>query len=125
MLPRDFYLFPEDLYRIGNTTESRLGHIRKMDINTTDVNGVVSVIANNKGVSVWDEANIRKGSLSGWAWKIPMNTELPPGLKLRNDSAGHYMICPVNQMPLDEYRGLLAKLAVRCQKAFQVAKREA
>jgi hypothetical protein len=125
MLGKDYYLFPEDLFRVGNSTEPRLTHIRAHEITTTTVNGILCVVANNKGVSVWDEANIRKGSVSGWAWIIPSTTELPPGLKLHNDTPGHYVICPVSQMTLDEYKGLLAKLAVRCQKSFQIAKRQA
>ena len=125
MLPRDLYLFPEDLFRIGNSSEPRLTHIRQHEITTTLVNDIIFILANNKGISVWDEAHVRQGSVSGWAWKITKSTVLPAGLKLHNDIPGHYVICPVNQIPLDEYKGLLAKLAVRCQKAFQVVKREA
>jgi hypothetical protein len=39
-----------------------------------------------------------------------------PGLKLVNDRPGHYSLCPERNMPLDEFKGLLAKLAMKCQR---------
>ncbi len=44
---------------------------------------------------------------------------MPVGLKLINDRPGHYAVCPISNMALDEFIGLLSKLALKCQKVFK------
>jgi hypothetical protein len=123
-LPQDFYIFPEDLFRAGNSTEPRLTHIRADDINLDDVNGVPTVRLNNKGVSVFSLSEIKSGSASGWAWKIKKGTQLPPSVKLHNDFPGHYMICPTKSMSLSQYKGILEEMALKAEKAFKVEKKK-
>lgn len=41
---------------------------------------------------------------------------MPGGLRLINDRPGHYALCPVQNMPMDEFKGLLSKLALRCER---------
>ena len=123
-LPQDFYIFPEDLFRAGNSTEPRLTHIREDDINLDDVNGIPTVRLNNKGVSIWSLADIKSGSASGWAWKIKKGTQLPQTVKLHNDRPGHYMICPTKAMSLFEYKAVLAEIALKAEKAFKVEKKK-
>lgn len=116
----DLFLAPEDLYRLGNATSPRLTHVRRpKDIDTIEVNGITVVVANGKGVSLATKDRIDKTPVSGWVWKISKGTQMPIGLKLINDRMGHYSICPQSNMPLDEFIGLLSKLAMRCQKVFK------
>ncbi|CAM4448980.1 hypothetical protein SHLI107390_18415 [Shewanella livingstonensis] len=44
---------------------------------------------------------------------------MPVGLTLINDRLGHYTVCPTSNMALDEFIGLLSKLALKCQKVFK------
>ena len=116
----DLYLAPEDLFRLGNATDPRLTHIRRpKDIDTVEINGLLVVIANGKGISLATEERISKSPVSGWVWKISKGTQMPQGLRLINDRPGHYSICPMSNMPLDEFKGLLSKLALKCQKVFK------
>ncbi|MEY4589371.1 MAG: hypothetical protein RL497_1447 [Pseudomonadota bacterium] len=115
----DLYLAPEDLFRLGNATDPRLTHIRRpKDIDTLELNGILVVVANGKGVSLFTKERLNSSPISGWVWKIPKNTFIPSGLKLINDRPGHYSICPNTNMPLDEFKGCLSKLAMKCQKVF-------
>jgi hypothetical protein len=116
----DLYLAPEDLFRLGNATDPRLTHIRRpKDIDTIEINGILIVVANGKGISLSTQERISKSPITGWVWKISKGTQIPLGLKLINDREGHYSICPLSNMPLDEFKGLLSKLALKCQKIFK------
>jgi hypothetical protein len=123
MLPRDLFPFPEDLYRVGNSGGPRMDHIRADEIDVVELNGVRFIQANNRGISVFTETGIRQGVVSGWAWKISKTAVLSPELKLHQDRPEHFMLCPIRQMPLDEYKGHIAKLVVHCERAFKVEKR--
>lgn len=114
------YITQEDLHRFGNATSSRLTRIRQGEVTTTEVNGIVTIIANNKGVSLFDEEGMRKGPLTGWVWEIKQNTTLPMGLKLvKKGSKGHYMLVPTRNMPFNQYVGLLEQVAIHCKKIFK------
>lgn len=116
----DLFMAPEDLYRLGNATDPRLTNIRRpKDVDTIEINGVLVVVANGKGISLSTKQRLDSTPMSGWVWKIPRHTVVPSGLRLINDRPGHYSICPVANMPLDEFKGLLAKLAMKCQKVFK------
>ncbi len=120
MKSEDLYFAPEDLFRLGNSSSPRLTNIRRpKDIDTIEVNGILIVISNGKGISLSTKDRIDKTIMSGWVWKIHRGVSVPAGLKLVNDRDGHYSICPVSNMPLDEYKGHLSKLALKCQKLFK------
>lgn len=111
---------PENLFRLGNATGPRLDNIRRpKDVDTTEINGILVVIANGKGISLSTKDRIESTPMSGWVWKIPKGTSVPVGLKLLNDRPGHYSIAPTSNIPLDEFKGLLSKLALKCQKVFK------
>lgn len=117
----EFYIIPEDVFRLGNVTSPRLSHVRPSDAQTTTVNGVTVVIADGRhGVSVFDRAAIARVALSGWVWRIAGRTPLPAGLKLVHlplpDTPGHYVIAPMQNMPLSKYRGLLEELALHATR---------
>jgi hypothetical protein len=42
------YFLPEDLYRIGNATSPLMTRIRAGEITLMDINGVATIVANNK-----------------------------------------------------------------------------
>ncbi len=120
MQVEDLFFAPEDLYRLGNSSGPRLTNIRRpKDIDTIEVNGITMVVANGKGISLSTKERLDKTQMSGWVWKIARGTQVPAGLRLLNDRPGHYSICPVINMPLDEFVGLLSKLALKCQKLFK------
>lgn len=116
----DFYIFPEDLYRVGNSGSPRIEHLREDEVDTYPVNGITILRANGKGVSLFDAKSLPTLTLSGWAWKIKKGTVLPIGLKLWSDEDGHALIAPVNDLPIDEFKGILAKFVVFCEKVVKL-----
>lgn len=116
----NLYFAPEDLFRLGNSSGPRLTNVRRpKDVDTTEINGICVVIANGKGISLSTKSRLDKTPMSGWVWKIGRGTQMPVGLKLINDRPGHYAVCPISNMALDEFIGLLSKLALKCQKVFK------
>ena len=116
----DLFLAPEDLFRFGNATSPRLTHIRRpRDVDTIEINGITVVVANGKGLSLATQDRLDKTPINGWVWKIAKGAHMPFGLKLVNDRPGHYSVCPQSNMPLDEFIGLLSKLAIKCQKVIK------
>ena len=115
------YLVPEDLYRLGNATSPLLTKIRPGEIDLIEVNGIKMIVANAKGVSLYNKTGLDMVPLKGWVWEISANTQLPFGLKLIKDDRpeGHYTLCPNRNMPVNEFVGLLESVVVYCQKVFK------
>ncbi len=40
MFPKDFYILPEELFRIGNKETPKLSHVRARDVDTMQLNGI-------------------------------------------------------------------------------------
>lgn len=115
----DFYIVPEDIYRLGNVGGPRLSDVRARDVDTMEINGITVVIANGKGISVFDIEGIKLSPMAGWVWKVSASTPMPQGLKLVQDKPHHYCIAPMSNMPVDKYKGLLEELALRATRVFQ------
>ena len=120
MLPKEFYVVPEDVFRLGNADSPRLDHIRGRDVDTTTIDDVLMVVANGKGISVFDREGIRLAPFTGWVWKVAATTTLPPGLKLVQDKAHHFCIAPVSNMPLARYKSLLEQLALSAHRVMKI-----
>ena len=118
MFPKSFYICPEDVFRLGNAGSPRLSNIRPRDVDLTKVNDIVVVIANNAGVSVFNEQGLAERDMSGWVWQFNAATPMPQGLKLVHDRPGHYSIAPTVNMPLDKYKGLLEELGMKAFRVF-------
>jgi hypothetical protein len=112
----ELFICPTDLYRLGNSQSPRLDNVRPQDVDTYDRNGITMIRANNKGISLrtWDD--LQRMRMAGWVWKLPKGITLPQGLNLFNDHGGHYMLIPLQDMPVDQFRGLLSQLALCCEK---------
>jgi hypothetical protein len=67
---KEFYLFPEDVYRMGNSGSHRMSVIRPDEVNIIQIKGVSVIVANNKGVSVWTKEGVIEKGLTGYAWLI-------------------------------------------------------
>jgi hypothetical protein len=119
MVPKEFFLVPEEVFRLGNADHPRLSHVRSRDVDTTQWNGITVVIANGKGISVFDRQGILESPMSGWVWRFAPNTTLPVGLKLVHDKPHHYCIAPAQNMPLDKFKGLLEELALKATRVFK------
>ena len=118
----EFLLFPEDVYRMGNSGSHKLTAVRSFEVNTTTINGVTIIIANGKGVSLYTIEKIIEKNLTGFAWRFNKGAQVIPGLKLVSDEPQHYMLAPISNMPVDKYKGLLEEMGIRCGKYFQVKK---
>ena len=122
MIPNEpLYLAPETLYRLGNATSPLLTRMRTSDIDIVEINGIKVVIANHKGVSLYNKQGLDLAPVTGWVWEISAHTSVPPGLNLTKDNnpMGHYTLSPVRNMPVHEFLGLLEKVAIHCRKVFK------
>lgn len=115
----EFYILPEELFRLGNSSDPKLTNVRARDVDVTTVNGIKVVIANGKGISVYDRAGIDQSPMTGWVWRFAPNTRVPVGLKLVNDKPHHFCIAPAQNMPVDKYKGLLEEMAMKANQIFK------
>ena len=115
------YLSPETLYRLGNGSSPLLTRVRPGEVDTIDVNGVTMIVANGKGISLYNKVGLDLATLSGWVWEIKPHTAMPLGLKLIKDDKpeGHYSLCPTRNMPASEFVSLLEKVVIHCKKSFK------
>lgn len=95
-MTHEFYLVPEEVFRLGSSSGARLSHVRSRDVDVTQINEIAVVVANGKGISVFDKEGIMRSPMSGWVWRFPSNTILPAGLKLVNQAAS-LLHCPLAQ----------------------------
>ncbi|MBL4607250.1 MAG: hypothetical protein JKY01_05405, partial [Pseudomonadales bacterium] len=113
------YIVPEELFRIGNSTTSRLSNVRPRDIDTIEINGIRVIVANGKGISVFDREGINEAPMTGWVWRFPPNTIPPIGLKMVQDKPHHFCISPTQNMPIDKFKGLLEEMALKAARVFK------
>ena len=120
---KDFYIFPEDIYRVGNASSHKLSALRVGEVDVSEVDGVMMVIANGKGVSGFTLRGLQEEGLTGYAWLFPQGTLVEPGLKLvDDDKPEHYVLAPVANMPLDKYKALLERMGAKCSKHLKIRK---
>tara|TARA_B110000211_G_scaffold224034_1_gene274670 strand:- start:1199 stop:1588 length:390 start_codon:yes stop_codon:yes gene_type:complete len=119
MYPKEFYILPEELFRLGNASSPRLSNVRARDVDVTTVNGIKVIIANGKGISVFDIEGINNAPMTGWVWRFPPNTQPPHGLKMVQDKPHHYCISPTRNMPVDKFKGLLEEMALKASRVFK------
>jgi len=115
------YLSPETLYRIGNGSSPLLTKVRPDEVDIMEVNGIKQIVANGKGISLYNEEGLNLAPLTGWVWEISPNTQMPTGLKLIKDQRpeGHYSLCPSRNMSVHEFISLLEKVVIHCRKVFK------
>lgn len=116
---KEFYLVPEELFRLGNSNSPKLSNVRARDIDTIQLNGITVILANGKGISIFDREGINESPMNGWVWRFPPNTRPPVELRLVQDKPHHYCIAPVQNMPVDKYKGLLEEMALKASRVFK------
>ncbi len=120
---QEFYIFPEEVYRVGNSSSPKMAALRVGEIDVYEMKGVKMVVSNGKGISVFTLEGLKKEGLTGFAWKFNKNTAIEFGLKLIDDEKPeHYTLAPCKNMPLDEYKGLLEKMGLKCAKYLKIKK---
>jgi len=123
IISEEFYIFPEEVYRIGNSSSPKMTALRVGEIDVYEIKGIKVVIANGKGVSVFTLKGLKEERLTGFAWKFNKNTPIEVGLKLVDDEKPeHYTLAPIKNMPLDEYKGILEKMGLKCSKYLKIKK---
>ncbi|MCP3895649.1 MAG: hypothetical protein GY706_13630 [Bacteroides sp.] len=115
------YLVPEDLYRLGNASSPLLTRIRPGEVDLIELNGIKMVVANGKGISLYNKVGLNLLPLTGWVWEISARRQLPFGLKLVKDDKpeGRYTICPNRNMSVHEFVGLLESIVIYCKKVYK------
>jgi len=119
MYPKEFYIVPEEIFRLGNSNAPKLSHVRPRDVDTIQVNGITVIVANGKGISVFDREGINESPMNGWVWRFSPKTQPPIGLRLVQDKPHHFCITPTQNMPIDKYKGLLEEMALKAKKVFK------
>ncbi len=84
-----------------------------------EVNGILVITANGKGISVFDLEGINESPMNGWVWRFPSGTTPPIGLKMVQDKPHHYCISPTQNMPIDKFKGLLEEMALKATRVFK------
>jgi hypothetical protein len=93
------------------------GRVRPADIAIKEVDGTKWVLVRERprGLSTFDKPGLPPGS--DWRYlRIPAGTRLPEGLTIVRDElnkrwgATHYTIAPARDMPLVQFKALLAQL---------------
>ena len=51
-ISEEFYIIPEEVYRVGNSTSPLLHKVRSGEVDVMEMNGVKIILANGKGVSL-------------------------------------------------------------------------
>lgn len=119
LINQEFYLVPEEIFRLGNSTTPKLSNVRARDVDTIEINGIAVIVANGKGISVFDKIGINESPMSGWVWRFPPNTSFPQGLRLAQDKLHHFCIAPTQNMPVDKYKGLLEEMALKAARVYK------
>ncbi|OZG72345.1 hypothetical protein BTA51_16580 [Hahella sp. CCB-MM4] len=119
MFPKEFYIVPEEIFRLGNSNSPKLANVRSRDVDSIELNGITVIVANGKGISVFDRKGIEESPMNGWVWRFPPNTRPPHGLRLVQDKPHHYCIAPIHNMPLDKYKGLLEEMALKATRVYK------
>jgi len=118
-MKKEFYLVPEEVFRVGNGSTPRLHMVRPSEVDITEINGVKMIIANGRGVSLYTKEELETTTLTGWVWHFRGNTQIPNGLKLVNDKIGHYCVAPTRNIPVDLYKGLLEQMGLKAKKVWK------
>jgi hypothetical protein len=86
------YFTQEDLFRVGNSTSSKLADVRQGEVTLIEINGIETIVSNNQGVSLYNREGFEYAELSGWVYEIKASTPLPIGLRLWTDPQvkGHF-----------------------------------
>ena len=92
-----------DLFRFGNASSPRLDNVRTTDLSTTQRNGVLWVIRDSGGISMFDGP---KGQTKN-VWKLPRGTQIPAKLHLVNDRDDHWSLMPAVDLTMEEYQAAL------------------
>ena len=123
IINKEFYIFPEEVYRVGNSSSPKMTALRVGEIDVYELKGVRMVVSNGKGISVFTLDGLRAEGLTGHAWKFNKNTPIEAGLKLIDDEKPeHYTLAPTKNMPIDEYKSLLEKMGLKCSKYLKIKK---
>lgn len=65
MFPKEFFILPEEPFRLGNSDSPRLCNVRSRDIDTVKINGITVIRANGKGISIFDKTGINESPMTG------------------------------------------------------------
>lgn len=60
VLNKEFYMVPEDVFRVGNAATPRLHMVKSSEVDITELNGVKVIIANGRGVSLYTKSELEK-----------------------------------------------------------------
>jgi hypothetical protein len=82
---RSLFVTDDALYRVGNSTSPQFTKFRTDEITLDTINGVSCIIANNKGVSLFDATGLTITELTGWVWELPHGAPIDLRPKLNKD----------------------------------------
>ncbi len=107
------------LYPDFERREIRKGKVRPADLTTFEGDGGVKMVRNDGGTSLFDKPDVLPGGAASWhRFKLPVDTVIPPSLKIRltgynkTFDADHYQIESVaGTMAMDAMKGALDNLA--------------
>lgn len=79
---------------------------------TTELNDKRVIIANGKGIQIFDRNGINNSSLSGWVCRFSARVLPPKGLKIVEQQPGQHCISPARNMTEDKLLELLKEMTL-------------
>ena len=121
-------MLPEELYRVGSTSSPKLDRIRiPRDVSfnqTYQSDGLTWIRPGKHGVSLFTLKGIKEKMAffdpADTVWQLPKVVNLPITLGITSDHGEHYLIYPLQNMPLDEFKGEVAKIARQANAYLKV-----
>ncbi|WP_444909715.1 hypothetical protein [Microbulbifer sp. TRSA005] len=117
---REIYIDSNSLPKFGYSREEDVNMLTS-NLDTTFLNNISIVIANGKGIRIFDQESINQSTLIGWVCRFPAGTTPPNGLRITEQGPGQYYISPERNMTATRFIELLKEMSLKAITLFKRA----
>ncbi|WP_226646236.1 hypothetical protein [Microbulbifer variabilis] len=118
---QEMYIESNFLPKFGHLDQRENFEFLTSQLDTTFLSNRTIVIANDKGIRVFDQKSINQSTLNGWVCRFPAGTTLPIGLKIVKKISGQYFISPERNMTIERFIELLKEMSLSAITLFKRA----
>ncbi|WP_444901515.1 hypothetical protein ACJJIG_18905 [Microbulbifer sp. SSSA007] len=119
----EIYIASDSLPKYGLHKSEKTSELLTAILDTTLLNDRKIIIANGKGVRIFNQERINQLIQDGWICRFPAGTTLPEGLKIVEQSPGEFYISPERNMAERQFIALLKEMSLRAITIFKRADR--
>ncbi|QFT55048.1 hypothetical protein [Microbulbifer sp. THAF38] len=116
---REMYIDSNFLPKFGRFEQEENFEFLTSKLDTTFLNNRTIVIANGKGIRVFDQKSINQSNLNGWVCRFTASTKLPNGIKITEHTSGQYFISPERNMTTERFIELLKEMSLSAITLFK------